>query len=97
VAPSVVPIIAPVSSAIVLKDTVKPTKCDKAAGEGVYSFAENFYKVTKGKPNQQINDALMSLCPGDDELKKFLHVHSASGPTANLNGMPEQWSKQELL
>jgi hypothetical protein len=56
---------------VVSKDTFKPTKCEKVAGEGVYPFAENYYRVTKGKLDQQINDALMSLCFGDDELGSF--------------------------
>jgi hypothetical protein len=95
--PSIVTILAPVSSAIFSKNAFKPTKGDREAGKGIYLFAENFYKVTKGKPDQQINNALMSLCSGEDKLGKFCCAYSASGPTANLNGMPEQWSEQELL
>jgi hypothetical protein len=50
-APMMVPIPAPTS---VIKDTFKPTKRDKAAGKDVYTFAENFYKVTKGKSDKII-------------------------------------------
>lgn len=80
------PPVASVSSppAPVLKVTFKPTKRDKAAGEDVYSFVENFFRVTKDKPNQQIENALMSLCSGDDELGKFVRTYSSSSPTAYL-------------
>jgi hypothetical protein len=93
-APSMVPAPAPTS---VIKDTFKPTRCDKVAGEDVYTFAENFYKVTKGKYNKIINNTLISLCSGDHDLGKFLAAHPSSGPTAQLNGMSEEWMQFPLL
>jgi hypothetical protein len=93
--PSIVPVSAPTSS--VTKDTFKPTNCDKEAGEDVFTFAENFYKVTKGKSNEIINNALVSLCSGDHELGKFLAAHSSGGPTARLNGISEEWMQFPLL
>jgi hypothetical protein len=96
-ASSVTPVAAPTSSVAASKDTFKPTKRDKAAGESVYPFAENFYRVSKEKSDQQINDALMSLCSVDNKLGKFLRAYSASGPTADLNGTPEEWMNLPLL
>jgi hypothetical protein len=78
-ASSVAPDTAPTSS--VVKDTFKTTKRDKAASEDVYTFAENFYKVTKEKSNENINNALVSLCSVDQELGKFLSAQSSNGPT----------------
>jgi hypothetical protein len=72
-------------------------RCDKAAGEDVYTFAENFYKVTKGKSNDIIINALVSLCSGDHDLGKFLSAHSSSGPTARLNGTSKECIKFPLL
>jgi hypothetical protein len=89
-----VPVPAPTS---VIKDTFKPTKRNKAAGEDVYTFAENFYKVMKGKSNEIIKNALVSLCSGDDDLGKFLAAHSSSGPTAQLNGTSKEWMQFPLL
>jgi hypothetical protein len=94
---SVTPVTAPTSSVAAFKDTFKPAKRDKAAGKSVHPFAENFYKVTKGKYDEQINNALMRLCSGDDKLRKFLCAYSASGPTANLNGTAEEWINFPLL
>lgn len=83
--------------ASVPKDTFKSTKRDKAAGEGVYSFAENFFRVTKDKPAQQIEEALMSLCSDDDELAKFLQTYSSSGLTTYFKATVKELVKQSLL
>jgi hypothetical protein len=72
-------------------------KRDKAAGGDVYTFAESFYKVTKGKSNENINNALVSLCSGDHELGKFLSAHSSNVPIAQLNGTSEEWMCFPLL
>jgi hypothetical protein len=53
---SVTPVTAPTSSVAVSKDTFKPTKHHKTASKSVYPFAENFYRVTEGKSDEQIND-----------------------------------------
>jgi hypothetical protein len=94
-APSIVPVSTPTSP--VTKDTFKHTKCDKAAGKDVYTFAENFYKVTKRKSNKIINNALVSLCSGNHKLGKFLAAHSSGSPAAQLNGTSEEWTQFPLL
>jgi hypothetical protein len=95
---SVASVPAPASSVSpTSKDTFKPTKRNKAAGESVYPLAENFFKVTRKKSDKQINNALMSFCFGDDKLGKFLSAYSASGPTPRLNSTPDEWTRFPLL
>jgi hypothetical protein len=75
-----------------VKDNFKPTPRDKQT-QNVFYFARQFYKATKDKPLDRIEDALMNLESNDYELSNLLKVRTETGPSAHLSGTPEEWSK----
>jgi hypothetical protein len=92
-APTFAPIIvASATLATIPKDNFKPTPHDKPT-QNVFDFAKQFYKTTKDKPLDRIEDALMNLESNDAELADLLHMRTATGPSAHLSGTPEEWHK----
>jgi hypothetical protein len=75
-----------------VKDNFKPMPRDKQT-QNAFDFARQFYKATKDKPLDRIEDALMNLESNDSELYDLLKVSTATGPSAHLSETPEEWSK----
>jgi hypothetical protein len=88
---SVTPVVAPVGMliSVEIKDNFKPTHRDKQ-NQNVFDFARQFYRATKDKPLERIENALMNLESNDSELHDLLFVRTATGPSAHLSGTSEE-------